>query len=67
MLEKEGGAPDNVLPPSFLILNQKSEVLLWDKVFLSFGSFSLLFAVKKKENERTGIKKKGRSAQEDKG
>jgi len=30
---------------------------LWDKVFLSFGSFSLLFAVKKKENEHTVIKK----------
>jgi len=25
---------------------------LWDTVFLSFGSFSLLFAFKKKENEQ---------------
>jgi len=50
MSGKEGGAPD--LPPSFLIFNQKSGVppgrVL---VFLSFGSFSLLFAFKKKENE----------------
>jgi len=35
MSEKEGGAPDHVLPPSFLIINQKSGVLLCDTVFLS--------------------------------
>jgi hypothetical protein len=29
---------------------------LWDKVFLSFGSFSLLFTFKKKENEHAGNK-----------
>jgi len=29
---------------------------LWDTVFLSFGSFSLLFAFKKKENEHAGNK-----------
>jgi len=31
---------------------------LWDTVFLSFGSFSLLFAFKKKENEQAFSKKR---------